>query len=97
VNFEDRAPVGGVDYPRPYQEFRSWFPDDAGVCRLLGGFTAGQRVFGCPVCAGDRAWQDIDAALEMRGVWSQDLGDGRNDLPSHPHAAEHVVCPQSGW
>jgi hypothetical protein len=22
------APVGGVDYPRTYQEFRGWFPDE---------------------------------------------------------------------
>src|SRR3954470_2884190 len=25
-------PVGGVDYPRTYQEFNAWFPDDA-ACR----------------------------------------------------------------
>jgi len=25
-------PVGGIDYPRTYQEFRSWFPDDQ-ACR----------------------------------------------------------------
>lgn len=25
------APVGGVDYPRSYAEFRSWFSDD-GAC-----------------------------------------------------------------
>jgi len=32
---EDRRPVGGRDYPRTYQEFRSWFPDE-----LASGWTA---------------------------------------------------------
>src|SRR5882757_1173465 len=45
VNFEDRAPVGGVDYPRPYQEFRSWFPTTPRV-PLTWRVYAGQRVFG---------------------------------------------------
>ena len=50
------VPVGGVDYPRTYQEFRAWFPDDASCAEYLarlrwpGGFR-------CPVCGGDRAWQ----------------------------------------
>ena len=35
---------------------------------------------------------DLDAALEVRRLWAQDLGHGRDDLSSHPHAAEHVVC-----
>ena len=25
-------PAGGIDYPRTYQEFRPWFPDDQ-ACR----------------------------------------------------------------
>ena len=29
-------PVGGVDYPRTYQEFRAWFPDDVACREYLG-------------------------------------------------------------
>ena len=56
MTFADVGPVGGVDYPRTYQEFRAWFPDDASCAGYLarlrwpGGFR-------CPVCGGDRAWQ----------------------------------------
>src|SRR6266508_6887994 len=34
---EDGRPVGGKDYPRTYQEFRSWFPDDVSCREYLGG------------------------------------------------------------
>ena len=27
VAVENRHPVGGVDYPRTFQEFKQWFPD----------------------------------------------------------------------
>ncbi|TQC41883.1 IS1595 family transposase, partial [Rhodococcus sp. WS4] len=27
--------MGGVDYPRTYQEFREWFPDDASCAEYL--------------------------------------------------------------
>jgi hypothetical protein len=30
------SPVGGVDYPRTYQEFRQWFPDDTACVEYLG-------------------------------------------------------------
>lgn len=49
-------PVGGTDYPRTYQEFRDWFPDDAScldfleVLRWPDGFV-------CPVCQGSDAWR----------------------------------------
>ena len=29
------GPVGGVDYPRTFQEFRSWFPDEAACLEYL--------------------------------------------------------------
>jgi len=50
------GPVGGVDYPRTYQEFRSWFPDDA-ACAAYLAFLRWPEGFQCPVCDGDRAWQ----------------------------------------
>ncbi len=56
VGIGDRAPVGGVDYPCTYQEFRSWFPDDAACAAYLAGLRWPDG-FHCPVCDGDRAWQ----------------------------------------
>ena len=52
----DHAPIGGVDYPETYQQFRDWFVDD-GACldyleqlRWPGGFV-------CPVCSASDAWR----------------------------------------
>lgn len=28
-------PVGGVDYPRTFQEFQTWFPDDQACLQYL--------------------------------------------------------------
>jgi len=49
-------PVGGVDYPRTYQEFRAWFPDDASCADYLAKLRWPEG-FRCPVCDGDSAWQ----------------------------------------
>ena len=35
VGFAGVGPVGGVDYPRTYQEFRAWFPDDVASAAYL--------------------------------------------------------------
>lgn len=59
---ETLHPVGGQDYPRTYQEFRSWFPDDASCrdylaqLRWPGGFV-------CPRCGGGGSWRT------GRGLW----------------------------
>lgn len=48
-------PIGGVDYPRTYQEFRAWF-DGEDACR---DYLAGLRWphgFACPACGGGSAW-----------------------------------------
>jgi hypothetical protein len=34
---DDPRPVGGRDYPRTYQEFRSWFPDERRCREYLAG------------------------------------------------------------
>ena len=49
-------PRGGVDYPRTYQEFRDWFPDDAACLEYLAGLRWPEG-FVCPVCGGDRSWR----------------------------------------
>ena len=56
VDFTDGLPLGGVDYPRTYQEFRAWFPDDASCAEYLARLRSPEG-FRCPVCGGDKAWQ----------------------------------------
>ena len=59
---DGQRPVGGRDYPRTYQEFRSWFPDELACLEYLGqlrwpnGFT-------CPRCGCGRGLAD------RRGLW----------------------------
>ena len=91
MDFENEGPVGGVDYPRTYQEFREWFPDDASCAAYLARTALAARLSmsGVP---GREGVADLDSALEVRRLRAQDLGDCRNHLPSHAHAAEHVVC-----
>lgn len=49
-------PVGGVDYPRTFQEFQQWFATDVacidylGLLRWPGGFV-------CPKCGCERSWR----------------------------------------
>jgi Transposase zinc-ribbon domain len=52
-------PVAGVDYPRTYQEFLAWFPDERSCVDYL------ERVrwpdgFACPACGHDRFWRTGD-------------------------------------
>lgn len=49
-------PVGGVDYPRTYQEFRQWFPDDAACIDYLGQLRWPDG-FVCPKCGCERSWR----------------------------------------
>ena len=49
-------PVGGVHYPRTYQEFRAWFPDDAACIDYLGQLRWPDG-FVCPKCRSDRSWR----------------------------------------
>ncbi len=57
-----QRPVGGVDYPRTYQEFRSWFPDDVS-CREYLGRLRWPDGFSCPRCGCGGAWRT------GRGLW----------------------------
>jgi transposase-like protein len=49
-------PVGGRDYPRTYQEFRQWFPDDAACVDYLGQLRWPDG-FVCPKCGYERSWR----------------------------------------
>jgi transposase-like protein len=55
-------PVGGVDYPRTYQEFKSWFPDDA-ACREYLGRLRWPDGFTCPECGCGGGWRT------GKGLW----------------------------
>ena len=49
-------PVGGVDYPRTFQELQAWFPDDR-ACLLYLARLRWPDGFVCPSCTSTRAWQ----------------------------------------
>src|SRR3954463_9050147 len=55
-------PVGGVDYPRTYQEFKAWFPDDA-ACREYLGTLRWPDGFSCPACGCGGGWRT------GKGLW----------------------------
>ncbi len=59
---EDSRPIGGRDYPRTYQEFRSWFPDDAACVEYLGKLRW-PNGFSCPRCGDGRSWRT------SQGLW----------------------------
>jgi transposase-like protein len=54
--------VGGVDYPRTYQEFRSWFLDDVACKRYLADLRWPDG-FSCPRCGCGTSWPTA------RGLW----------------------------
>jgi transposase-like protein/predicted RNA-binding Zn-ribbon protein involved in translation (DUF1610 family) len=62
MDSEDSRPVGGVDYPRTYQEFRDWFPDDASCSAYLERLRW-PNGFVCPACGGGRSWRTARSQL----------------------------------
>lgn len=50
------CPIGGRDYPRTYQEVRSWFGDDVACIDYLGRLRWPDG-FVCPKCGCDRSWR----------------------------------------
>jgi len=53
---EESRPVGGRDYPRTYQEFRSWFRDDAACVEYLAKLRW-PNGFSCPRCGDGHSWR----------------------------------------
>jgi len=49
-------PVGGIEYPRTYQEFREWFPDDQSCRDYLAGLRWPEG-FTCPLCGCGTCWR----------------------------------------
>src|SRR2546422_424673 len=64
------APVGGVDYPRSYAEFRSWFADDAACVDYLDWlrWPAG---WSCPLCGCAVGWALSNGRRECAGCGRQ--------------------------
>jgi hypothetical protein len=62
VDGSEAHPVGGVDYPRTYQELLAWFPDDAACLEYLAAVRWPDG-FACPACGGRDAWRT------GRGLW----------------------------
>jgi transposase-like protein len=56
-------PVGGVDYPRTFQEFRDWFPDDSSCLGYLEGLRWPDG-FVCPECGCCDGWR-----ISRRRMW----------------------------
>ena len=59
---EKSHPVGGLDYPRTYQEFRAWFPDESACVQYLGKLRWPDG-FSCPRCGDGNSWRT------GRGLW----------------------------
>jgi len=49
-------PAGGADYPRTYQEFRAWFPDEDACVEYLARLRWPEG-FACPACGGRESWR----------------------------------------
>ena len=62
MDLEARRPVGGVDYPQTYQEFRAWFADEDSCIEYLGRLRWPDG-FICPRCEGTDSWRT------KRRVW----------------------------
>ena len=52
--------MGGVDYPRTFQELQAWFPDDQ-ACLLYLAKLRWPDGFVCPSCSSTHAWQTAKA------------------------------------
>jgi hypothetical protein len=52
----ESGPIGGVDYPRTFQEFREWFPDDASCLAYLERLRWPEG-FVCPRCLNAKGWR----------------------------------------
>ena len=82
-------PLGGRDYPRTYQEFRDWFPNDAACVEYLGQLRWPDG-FICPVCGGDRSWRTA------RGLWMC-AGCGRKTSATAGTIFHRSHTPLSTW
>jgi transposase-like protein len=83
-------PVGGVDYPRTFQEFRDWFPDDDACLDYLEGLRWPDG-FVCPVCDGRDGWR-----IKQRRMWMC-AGCGRKTSVTAGTIFHRSHTPISTW
>jgi transposase-like protein len=83
------APVGGVDYPRSYAEFRSWFPDDEACLDYLDWlrWPAG---WSCPVCSCEVGWALSNGRRECASC-------GRQTSPTAGTIFHRTRTPLTVW
>lgn len=60
------SPAAGTDYPRDWDEFTLWFPDDD-ACRDYLDWLRWGEGFLCPKCGSDRGWKLTDARWSCGG------------------------------
>src|SRR5918995_1415064 len=79
------APVGGVDYPRSYAEFRSWFPDDEakGIGRV--------RLQHVPDVSKASLIPFVQASVEPGATVRTDGWQAYWTLPDHGYTHDRVV------
>jgi transposase-like protein len=83
-------PVGGVDYPRTFQEFRDWFPTDDACVDYLEGLRWPDG-FVCPECGGDNGWR-----ISQRRMWMC-AGCGRKTSVTAGTIFHRSHTPISTW
>jgi transposase-like protein len=83
-------PKGGIDYPRTFQEFRDWFPDDAACIDYLEQLRWPDG-FVCPACDGHEGWR-----IGQRRMWMC-AGCGRKSSVTAGTIFHRSHTPMSTW
>jgi transposase-like protein len=81
--------VAGTDYPRDWDEFNLWFPDDD-ACRDYLDWLRWPDGFVCPKCGSDRGWKLPD------GRWSCG-GCKRRTSPTAGTIFDRTKTPLTTW
>src|SRR5665811_2122087 len=88
-------PVGGVDYPKTFQQLLAWFPDDESCLNYLADLRWPDG-FVCPACESGRYWRTAKARW-MCAVCGRQTSV-TPDPPSpprptqlHPHRRDHPI------
>jgi transposase-like protein len=82
-------PQGGVDYPRTWQEFRDWFPDEDACVEYLESLRWPDG-FACPLCKSD-GWR-----IAQRQMWMC-AGCGRKTSVTAGTIFHRSRTPLSTW
>ena len=93
----DPRPVGGRDYPRRYQEFRSWFPDELRCREYLAGLrTTGSAGNICPTTSTNSLSGSTRRTSRARGLLFYRLLQQAAGTDPHP-LAELIGGTGNDW